>query len=133
MWRVLVGLNETVTLSFLPVGHTKFAPDWCFGMLKQRYRRTVVGKLADIAEVVEQSSELNYHQLVGMQDGTTIVHTFDWQKFLIPKFNKVQQIKSYHNFRFINGMSFYKNKLSKKIIQQVPYSLVHGRTQRRKS
>ena len=108
MWRVLVGLNEIVTLSLLPVDHTKFAPDWCFGMLKQRYCRIVVGKLADIAKVVEQSSIVNYHQLVGMQDGTPIVHRFDWQRFLIHKFNKVQQIKSYHNFRFSNGMPFYK-------------------------
>ena len=26
-WRVLVGLNDEITLSFLLVGHTKFSPD----------------------------------------------------------------------------------------------------------
>ena len=29
-WRVLSGLHQSVTMSFMLVGHTKFAPDWCF-------------------------------------------------------------------------------------------------------
>ena len=52
-WRVLAGLNERIEISFMIVGHTKFAPDWCFGLFKQRFRRTKVGCLADIARVVE--------------------------------------------------------------------------------
>ena len=28
-WRVMCGLHKNITLSFLVVGHTKFAPDWC--------------------------------------------------------------------------------------------------------
>ena len=43
MWRVLTGLHKEVKISFLPVGHTKFAPDWCFGLLKQRFLRTKIG------------------------------------------------------------------------------------------
>ena len=39
-WYVLSGLNISITLSFLIVGHTKFSPDWCFGLLKQAYRQT---------------------------------------------------------------------------------------------
>ena len=35
--RVLVGLHKEIILSFLPVGHTKFSPDWCFGLLKQKF------------------------------------------------------------------------------------------------
>ena len=49
-----------------------------------------------------------------MQDGTLIINTFNWQRYLIPKFKEVQQINSYYNFRFSNGMPFYKKKLSKK-------------------
>ena len=45
MWRVRTGLHEEVTISFLPVGHTKFSPDWCFGLMKQRFRRTKIGDL----------------------------------------------------------------------------------------
>ena len=34
-WRVIAGLNESVELSFMLVGHTKFAPDRFFGLLKK--------------------------------------------------------------------------------------------------
>ena len=46
-WRVMVGLNN-ITVSFLIVGHTKFAPDWCFSLFKRAFRRTRVGCLDDI-------------------------------------------------------------------------------------
>ncbi len=37
-WRCLTNRHEKITLSFLIVGHTKFAPDWCFGLLKRKFR-----------------------------------------------------------------------------------------------
>jgi len=55
---VLVGLNQSVTISFLLVGHTKFAPDWCFGLFKQRFRRSFVSSLQEIADVVESSADV---------------------------------------------------------------------------
>ena len=33
-WRAITGRHTDITLSFLVVGHTKFSPDWCFGLLK---------------------------------------------------------------------------------------------------
>ena len=32
-WWVMAGLHKEIMLSFLLFGHTKFAPDWCFGLL----------------------------------------------------------------------------------------------------
>ena len=58
-WRVLVGLNKKITLSFLIVGHTKFSPGWCFGLFKQAFCRTIIGCLDDIAQVVEESTVVN--------------------------------------------------------------------------
>jgi len=80
MWRVLTGLHEEVKISFLPVGHTKFAPDWCFGLMKQRFRCTKVGDLDDIANCVSLSSSVNVPQLVGSLDGTTLVATYNWSE-----------------------------------------------------
>ena len=40
IWRTITNRHTNITLSFLPVGHTKFAPDWCFGLFKCSYRRT---------------------------------------------------------------------------------------------
>ena len=64
VWCTLTNRHSNITLSFLPVGHTKFSPDWCFGLLKRQYRRTKVGSLQAIAEVVSKSAECNHTQLV---------------------------------------------------------------------
>ena len=80
-WRVMVGLNDEITLSFLIVGHTKFSPDWCFGLLKRAFRRTKVGCLDDIVRVVENSATVNHAQLVGTQSGEVLVMTYDWSEF----------------------------------------------------
>ena len=65
MWRVLLGLHEEIKISFLPVGHTKFSPDWCFGLLKRKYRKMKRGCLDDIVKAVHQSGSPNVAQLVG--------------------------------------------------------------------
>ena len=98
MWRVLVGLNITITLSFLPVGHTKFSPDWCFGLFKQKFRLADVGCLNDIAQVVCTSATVNTVQLVGTQEGEVIVPTMNWTSYLIPYFKKIPGIKKIHHF-----------------------------------
>ena len=74
MWRVLTGLHEEITISFLLVGHTKFVPDWCFGLFKRLFKRTKVGSLEEIAAVVDCSTTCNnYPQLVGTSDGRMAV------------------------------------------------------------
>jgi hypothetical protein len=94
-WRCTVGLQETIALSFLTVGHTKFSPDWCLGLFKRRHRHTRISCLYDkVCEklrvkaakggkakscvVLEQSAEVNAVQFAGAQDGTVIVPTYDW-------------------------------------------------------
>lgn len=41
-WRVIHRMHKHVKHSFLIAGHTKFSPDWCFGLMKQQLRRTFV-------------------------------------------------------------------------------------------
>ena len=101
-WRVLAGLNRRIEISFLIVGHTKFAPDWCFGLLKQAYRRTKVGCLDDIVRLVESSAVVNNAQLVGREDGTVIVHQYDWAEYFAKYFKRqgLAGIKSFHHLVF---------------------------------
>ena len=99
VWRVMTKRHTNITLSFLPVGHTKFSPDWCFGLFKRLYRRTKIGSLQNIAEVVNTSAECNVAQLVSREDGTTIVPTLDWTDFFATKLKKIQGIKKLHHFR----------------------------------
>ena len=84
------------------VGHTKFAPDWAFGLLKQKFRRTPVGCLDDMVRVVEQSASINKAQLVGKEDGTVLVNQYNWAAFFDPIFrrNAFDGIKSFHHLVF---------------------------------
>ncbi len=100
MWRVMVGKHNSITISFMIVGHTKFAPDWCFGLLKQRYRKTEIGCLNDLAKVVNTSPTVNEAQLVGTQDGSVVVPTRDWATFLGSHFKNLARIKKYQHFHF---------------------------------
>ena len=102
MWRCLTGLNKSITLNFLITGHTKFAPDWCFGLLKQKFRKCDVSSLADMQEVVRKSTlnGVNIPQLVGDENGNCSVPTYDWQTFLVPFSKAVNGIKQYHHFEF---------------------------------
>ena len=101
-WRVLVGLHEEITLSFLLVGHTKFAPDWCFGLAKQCFRKTNVSSLDDIANTISRSSFVNVPQLVGDLDGDVHVPTYDWSSFFEDHMIKtaLKGISQLHHFRF---------------------------------
>ena len=87
-------------MSFMLVGHTKFSPNWCFGLLKQRYRRTFVSSLQDLVDVVNTSADVNTAQLVGTQDGEVVVLMYDWAGFLQQYIRKVPRMKSYHHFTF---------------------------------
>ena len=44
-WRILSGRSQRVKISFMIAGHTKFAPDRFFGLLKKCYRKTDVSSL----------------------------------------------------------------------------------------
>lgn len=102
VWRVLAGLNHNIEISFMMVGHTKFAPDWAFGLLKQKFKRTTVGCLDDLARMVCSSAAVNNTQLVGLEDGTTMVHQYDWASFFRDKFKRqaFDGIKSLHHLVF---------------------------------
>ena len=91
LWRVCTGLHKSITLSFLIAGHTKFSPDGGFGLVKRAFKRTKVNCLHDIEKVVSSSS-VNTPQLVGKEDGTVLVKTHDWTKFLENYFKKLPGI-----------------------------------------
>lgn len=101
-WRVIVGLNDKITLSFMVVGHTKFSPDWCFGLFKQTYRRHKIGCLDDIVKAVETSALVNHAQLVGKEDGTVLVQTYNWAEYFDEPFRQraLKGIKTMHHLTF---------------------------------
>ena len=96
VWRALTKRYTHITLSFLPVGHSKFSPDWCFGFFKHLYRRTRVGSLQAIAHVANNSAECNFAQLVSRKGGSTFVPSYLWTDFFAMK---IPGIKKLHHFQ----------------------------------
>ena len=100
LWRVLVGLSEEVTISFLLVGHTKFAPDWGFGLLKRLYKRTKVGTINDIAEVVRKSASVNHPQLISDYNGNQFVTFYNWSSLFDDTTAAIKGITKMQHFCF---------------------------------
>ena len=50
MSRTLMSLHTNIMFFFL-VEHTKFSPDWCFGLLKD-YQQTKVSPIEEIASIL---------------------------------------------------------------------------------
>ncbi|GFR70174.1 hypothetical protein ElyMa_003778100 [Elysia marginata] len=98
----MTGLHTDVDLHFMLPGHTKFSPDWCFGLLKKKFRRTEVSCLDEMVKVVEDSTHngINRAQLVGTEDGRLFVPTYDWQKFFAAHGKPFKGIKSFQHFKF---------------------------------
>ena len=99
-WRVATGLHQSITLNCLVVGHTKFFPDSCFGLLKRAFRRHAVSSLCELETVVNGSACLNSSQLVGTEDGTSLVPVGDWQDHLRPFYRPLPGIKRIQHFRY---------------------------------
>ena len=53
LWRVNNDLHRIINYDFLLPGHTKFAPEWCFGLVKQKTRRTFISSLFDISNLLQ--------------------------------------------------------------------------------
>ena len=100
MWRVMRGYHRSIKISFMLVGHTKFSPDSCFGLLKKRFCVTKVSCLDDLVNVVNTSADVNEAQLVGSQSGQSIVSMYDWVGFFGSHVKKVPQITQQHHFHF---------------------------------
>ena len=75
--------------------------DWCFGLLKRRFRPAEVSCLNDLCDVVTESTpvaKVNIPQLVGREDGTVHVNTYNWQTYLAPVFKPLHGIKKTAHF-----------------------------------
>ena len=133
MWRTLRGLHHRVSLHFLIAGHTKFAPDWCFGLLKKAFRRTRVSNLQELSSCIQSSTNksVSIAQLVGSDNGPAEAPVYDWQSFLGPLFKAVLHIKDQHHFAFLSSKpgivmyrQLYKSEEQSFCMLKIPISQV---------
>ena len=102
LWRVLTGKNKAAQLSFMLVGHTKFAPDRFFGLFKRCFIRNYCSTIVDIERAVRESptTQQNKAQLVASPDGKEkYVTWYQWSSFLSQYFKPIPNITSFHVFR----------------------------------
>ena len=69
-------------------------------LIKRKFRCTGVSSLDDLASIVNESAACSLCQLVGTQDGTTIVPSRDWAGFLSSHFHRLDGIKKYYHLCF---------------------------------
>ena len=67
----MTGLSRSITLSYMIVGHTKLTPDSCFGL-----------DIAEVMRVVRSSAVCNDVELIGQEDGSMMITTYNWCSFL---------------------------------------------------
>ncbi len=87
--------------------------------MKRCFRLTDdVSCLEDTKKVVAEStpvSKVNIPQLVGTEDGTVLVPTYNWQEFVNPAYRQLLGIKPMGHFGFSAdhpGMVFYRTTIA---------------------
>ena len=85
-------------ISVLPVGRR------CFGLFKWHYRKMKISCLDDNVAAVNRSAAPSFVQLVGSQDGATIVTMCNWSDYFDDKTAKtaVKGITQMQCFRFLS-------------------------------
>ena len=100
-WRCMTGLHEEIQLRFMVVGHTRCLVDGCFGLIKQKYRRSDCDTLVQLQSVVEDSASVNSAQLYQTpRSSRPAFQWYDWVPFLDQRFKAVHGIRSLQHFRF---------------------------------
>lgn len=92
--------NNKNVLSFMPVGHTKFACDWAFRLLKKKFRVSYVSSSSDLVDCIEKSSpktNVSSAVMVANEKGEVFVPLHNWLNFphnndttKLPLNNKIQ-------------------------------------------
>ena len=103
IWRTIHGLQKNIELNFMVAGHTKFGPDWCFGLLKQKFRRKPVSCLNDMVRVTDESTTtgVNVAQLVCTEDQEIKLPLYNWQTFLADSFTPLLRMKQFQHFQLV--------------------------------
>ena len=100
-WRVITKRNYSVQVSFMLVGHTKFAPDRFFGLFKRQFRRATVDTMYDIIRVMKESTIAGKNIPIPTVDpiGARNCQWYDWTSFLGNYFRAIPGITQYHHFQ----------------------------------
>jgi len=116
LYHVLAGLHDNIELSFMIVGHTKFAPDGNEGLIQKRYRRSNIGTIEDLVQTINTSSDNGHNicQRTDNNDSQPLIYR-DWSSWLLNFFKKLPDITSYRNEKMVKnkpGIVFIKKTIN---------------------
>ena len=109
----MTGLHDSVDFSMMEAGHTKFNPDWHFGLWKVKWRHSTVETLDELAASVSKSSRNGHNIPQLVDDPAAPVLFYDWATFFKRIFKPIPSLKTYHHFRYVVTETFFsfENKL----------------------
>lgn len=117
----MTGRHRTVKISFLTVGHTKFAPDMFFGTTKRRYRRSTVYSLDDFVEDIKSHCGKSIIPfLVANEKGDLNAPIYDWQRFYRSKASRLPGIKDFYHFEATSerrGVMLAKKEIAAEMLE----------------
>lgn len=99
MWRIMTGRHRSIEFSLMEAGHTKFSPDWHFGLWKMKWRHSTAETLDEVAESVRRSSRNGHNIPQLINDAEKLVSFYDWTSFFEAFFKKLPSISKFHHFR----------------------------------
>ncbi|HAI68453.1 MAG TPA: hypothetical protein DCM38_03335 [Gammaproteobacteria bacterium] len=119
IYRILAGLHDNIELSFMIVGHTKFAPDGYFGLIRKRYQQSNIYTYEDLVPTILNSSENGHNTCQPTRDyGTSrnsqsLIYR-DWSSWLLKFFRKLPDVTKYRHFKITKnkpGIVFLKKTI----------------------
>ena len=84
IWRVILGFENNIQLSFMLPGHTKSVVDGRFGLFKQIFSKVDTLDVASIENVIKNACLNNYVHNCERNE----INYYDWKSFLLQYFNK---------------------------------------------
>ena len=119
IYRVLAGLHDNIELSFMIVGHTKFAPDGYFGLIRKSYRQSNIYTYKDLVQTILNSSKNGHNTCQPSRKyeaSVNLKHPIyrDWSSWLLKFFRKLPDITAYRHFKIIKnkpGVVFLKKTI----------------------
>ncbi|XP_070191657.1 uncharacterized protein [Littorina saxatilis] len=112
LWRVMTGRHETFSYNCTIVGHTKFDPDWHFGLWKVKWRRSTSECMNDVVESVRRSTRQSHNLPQVCKDPHHPVVFFNWKEYLGKLFRPLLGISKFHHFRTTSaepGVVYYRD------------------------
>ncbi len=103
-WRVMNGLHNEITISFMLPGHTKFSPDSIFGLYKLCYRKNNVDSLHEAVDCCKKATKKSeiiphvYGKHLGLED--VRIDFRNWMCFFRKTFKEIPNITEISAFHF---------------------------------